>query len=231
MYTEEEIYKMQKSKSYWDRNDLNYKQINDDVSSWYKEHYGTKEKENESDQKEKTSNELEEKQVVPPKKEGKSHQEISIIDVPSKEELPIITKEKSVEPKLHQQTDNENNNLMDELKQQMLAAYDMTKNYFDMKRDNTKKADDYFHCKANYEATKRGKYGENFASKWGDRKELVDLFRNILFKNMGFYDAFIDYLHDTVVNAEGRQKSKNDVYLSGKEACAPYRVKGINGKY
>ena len=29
-----------------------------------------------------------------------------------------------------------------------------------MKDDNTIGADDYFHCKANYEAASRGKYGE-----------------------------------------------------------------------
>ena len=56
MYTEEEIMEMQKSKSYWDRIDPNYKQINDEVSAWYKERYGTKEKENESDPKETTEN-------------------------------------------------------------------------------------------------------------------------------------------------------------------------------
>ena len=50
-------------------------------------------------------------------------------------------------------------------------------------------------------------------------------------KNMGFYDAFLDYLHDTAVNQGGRQRAQNDVYSSAKEACAIYRVKGINEKY
>ncbi len=37
---------------------------------------------------------------------------------------------------------------------------DMYGNYYDMKIDNTEKADDYFHCKANFEAAQRGKWGE-----------------------------------------------------------------------
>ena len=47
-------------------------------------------------------------------------------------------------------------------KQQIQAAYDMTKNYFQMQWDSTIGGDDYFHCKANYEATKRGEAGEEF---------------------------------------------------------------------
>ena len=32
---------------------------------------------------------------------------------------------------------------------------DMYGNYYDMKIDNTEKADDYFHCKANFEAAQK----------------------------------------------------------------------------
>lgn len=229
MYTEEEIDKMQKSKSYWDRNDPNYKQINDDVSSWYKEHYKDKkeddDKENQSSSKEEKSNEMmEERESSALYKKNESIQP----QVP--EILPKIPSKEGIKKATNSAVTTANDPIS-ELKQQVLAAYDMTKNYFDMKRDRTKNADDYFHCKANYEATQRGESGEQFAKKWGDRKEIVDLFRNILLKNMGFYDAFMDYLHDTAVNQEGRQRAKNNVYSSAKEACASYRVKGINEKY
>lgn len=47
------------------------------------------------------------------------------------------------------------------------AASDMYKNYNDMKEDNVIGNDDYFHCKANYESTQRGKWGrENGRSSW-----------------------------------------------------------------
>ena len=44
------------------------------------------------------------------------------------------------------------------------AIADMTRNYFDMKRDGTIGADDYFHCKANYEAADRGDFGRTTAT-------------------------------------------------------------------
>ncbi len=57
------------------------------------------------------------------------------------------------------------------LQQIVGAAGDMVRNYIDMKRDNTIKGDDYFHCKANYEAAQRGEIGENIAEKLGNAKE------------------------------------------------------------
>lgn len=129
---------------------------------------------------------------------------------------------------------NQQNNEMSSLerfKQQIQAAYDMTKNYFQMQWDSTIGGDDYFHCKANYEATERGKAGEEFAQKWGNIKEYVDFFRNILEKGLTLGDAFQDLKHDITINADGRQLAKDGVYSSSKEACDKYRVNGINEKY
>ena len=39
---------------------------------------------------------------------------------------------------------------LNKLKETILAVQDLNRNYWDMKRDNTVKGDDYFHCKANY---------------------------------------------------------------------------------
>ena len=45
------------------------------------------------------------------------------------------------------------------LNQTIGAIYDLGKNYREMTNHKFKYMDDYHHCKANYEATKRGDYG------------------------------------------------------------------------
>ena len=130
-----------------------------------------------------------------------------------------------------EQSNTKDISLLEGVKQATLAAYDMSKNYFDMKKDNTVKADDYFHCKANYEATKRGVIGEKFAQKVGDAKELVDYYINILIKNKNKNWAYKDYYHDRAVNERGRQLAKNKLNLSSVEGCKGFRVDGINEKY
>ena len=62
----------------------------------------------------------------------------------------------------------------EKLRQVAQAVRDMNRNYWDMRRDNTIGADDYFHCKANFEATQRGPVGERVAEKLGDTKENFD---------------------------------------------------------
>lgn len=111
------------------------------------------------------------------------------------------------------------------------AAKDMGRNYFDMHRDNTKKADDYFHCKANYEAAARGEYGEKTAEYLGDAKERIDYFKNRLFKGKAPVEAYTDYLYDQYVNQVGRQQAKNGLYSNSRDGCSMYRVNGINEKY
>ena len=49
------------------------------------------------------------------------------------------------------------------VRQAVGAIKDMNRNYWDMKRDNTIGNDDYFHCKANYEAADRGDLGRSIA--------------------------------------------------------------------
>lgn len=108
---------------------------------------------------------------------------------------------------------------------------DMARNYFDMKKDNTIGADDYFHCKANYEAAQRGKYGALTAQILGDEKEAVDYFINRFYKELGYPEALADYWHDKDVNKQGRNLVKNPLYSTSKEACRYQRVNGINDKY
>lgn len=111
------------------------------------------------------------------------------------------------------------------------AIQDMTRNYFDMKQDNTVGADDYFHCKANYEAANRGSWGEVAAQIVGDVKEGVDYLKNRFYKGFSYPDALADYWHDEDVNRQGRQQVHNSLYSNAKDACQYQRVKKINDKY
>ena len=116
--------------------------------------------------------------------------------------------------------------------QQIVGAIgDMIRNYIDMKRDNTIKGDDYFHCKANYEAAQRGRIGENIAEKLGNAKEEFDLWDNQFRKGLSPQEAFSDRIHDRTINQIGRQMAKSRLYRNSREACYPYRVNGINEKY
>ncbi len=117
------------------------------------------------------------------------------------------------------------------LQQIVGAAGDMVRNYIDMKRDNTIKGDDYFHCKANYEAAQRGKIGENIAEKLGNAKEEFDFWDNQFRKGLSPQEAFSDRIHDRTINQIGRQMAKSGLYKNSREACYPYRVNGINEKY
>ena len=111
------------------------------------------------------------------------------------------------------------------------ATKDMARNYFDMKKDKTIGGDDYFHCKANFEASQRGDYGEKTAKALGDAKERFDYFKNRLFRAKSGPQAYQDYLHDTDVNMQGRHQAKTGLYSNSREGCNYFRVDGINEKY
>ena len=111
------------------------------------------------------------------------------------------------------------------------AITDMSRNYFDMKQDNTVGADDYFHCKANYEAANRGPWGAATAQFIGDAKEEFDYFKNRLYKGLSYPDALADYWHDKDVNKQGREMVHSPLYSNAKDACQYQRVKDINDKY
>ena len=113
---------------------------------------------------------------------------------------------------------------------QTLGAYkDFVKNYFDLKRSNTIGSDKYFHCKANYEATKRGKNGEKAAKTMSDKKESLDKFRKKHLKIEQFSD--LDSFRDQKANIWGREAAKTDKFSSSNEACAIFRPEGLDEKY
>ena len=111
------------------------------------------------------------------------------------------------------------------------AASDMYKNYNDMKEDNVIGNDDYFHCKANYEATQRGKWGEKTAEALGDAKERIDYFKNRIIKGTSAIDAYADYEHDKYINSLGRHQAKSGLYTNAKDGCEFKRKKSTNKKY
>lgn len=110
------------------------------------------------------------------------------------------------------------------------AVKDMTRNYFDMKHDNTIGNDDYFHCKANYEATDRGDIGRTVSQWLGNKKEDFDYYKNQI-RGLTPLQASIDRIHDRKVNEIGRQRAQSSLYSNSKEACNSFRVRGINEKY
>ena len=113
-----------------------------------------------------------------------------------------------------------------------MAISDLNRNYWDMKKDNTINNDDYFHCKANYEAASRGTIGAKTAEILGDAKENYwDYWDNQYRKGLTKSEADIDKSHDKQVNKIGRQRAQSGLYSNSQDACNSYRVNGINDKY
>lgn len=101
-----------------------------------------------------------------------------------------------------------------------------------MHSHNWQKLDDYYHCKANYNATKKGNIGEITATITGNYKEAFDYFKNRARGNT-FQEAINDYWNDINVNAVGRKRAKENNNLSAQDACADYREKtpSVPSKY
>lgn len=129
-------------------------------------------------------------------------------------------------------TEQENLNRKKEIKFQIppifqlrLAAKYMANEYIAMKGHKYKYLDDYHHCKANYNATKLGEYGEATAQKLGFIKELFDKVKNYGYKGLSERETEDDFRHDLYINALGRAKAKYKDYPSDMDACAEFREK------
>lgn len=115
--------------------------------------------------------------------------------------------------------------LSDGMAQSKNAASDMYKEYKLMKSHTYKDLDDYYHCKANYNATKRGKVGEITSTIAGNEKEAVDYFKNRFYKGLSPKESTNDYWHDLSVNQTGRDRAKTGGFSSAQDACADYRAR------
>ncbi len=108
------------------------------------------------------------------------------------------------------------------------AFGDFRRNQRNLKK-TTPEADKYFHCKANYEATKRGWDGEIAAHALSDAKEIIAGIPQIA--QHGLDVTIKDSQKDQVANIVGRNNAKLKGYKSAKEACAIFRPKDLNEKY
>ncbi len=101
------------------------------------------------------------------------------------------------------------------------AFEDFKRNFDNMNEANTKDADKYFHCIANYEATERGWGGQLIARNLSDAKEVKDK----------YWNKYQDGEEDQTANKFGRKAAKSKGYHSAKAACHIYRPKGLDDKY
>jgi hypothetical protein len=109
------------------------------------------------------------------------------------------------------------------------AFGDFWKNYWDMREADTIGADNYFHCKANFEATQRGWDGSAGASFLSNMREAGDLLTDSF--TSGIITSGKDVMKDQAVNLYGRNAARTGGFSSAREACAIYRPKGLNEKY
>lgn len=101
------------------------------------------------------------------------------------------------------------------------AFQDFKRNFDDMNATNFVRGDEYFHCKANYEATSRGWGGKLVAIGLGIAKEVKDL------PKWGMADVN----EDIQINYYGRKAASSGKFKSAKEACARYRPEGLPDEY
>ena len=104
----------------------------------------------------------------------------------------------------------------------MGAVKDFLDNYKDMRDANTIGADKYFHCKANCEATRRGKSGEATACTISDTREWFD--QNVK------GDPASASAADQIANISGRSGA-NSSPLPCELVCNPFRPNGLPMNY
>ena len=125
---------------------------------------------------------------------------------------------------------NNNKTVVGKAKEAYQAAMDMEREYLKMREAWTPKSDDYFHCKANFNATMRGTTGEKLARRLGDFKEGFDYFKN-MYRGLSADEALADYKNDVDINSIGRERAKSGKYNSALDACKEYIPTKLNKKY
>lgn len=108
---------------------------------------------------------------------------------------------------------------------------DMNANYKDTIESNVVGADNYFHCKAHFNAASKGPTHEKIAEKIGTTKEYVDIPKNMIFKGLTLEAAIQDFKHDESINRTGRERAKSGEYKSASEACKEFIPNGLHKKY
>jgi len=110
----------------------------------------------------------------------------------------------------------------EERKQRSCARDAFLRNYQDMRKANWKLSDKYFHCKANCEASRCGKYGEDEACDLGNFREWSDQL---------FGESAADAAADQAANRFGRAQAKKNPNKSCGTVCSSLRPKGLPSQY
>jgi hypothetical protein len=110
-----------------------------------------------------------------------------------------------------------------ELTQRGCARQAFYRNYDSMIEANWKKSDKYFHCKANCEAARCGRYGREEACMLSDLREATDQ----LFKG----DPPSASAEDQAANRFGRDQSTRRPDVSCQIVCSQYRPRGLPARY
>ncbi len=108
------------------------------------------------------------------------------------------------------ETENSLNQLFRSMKSKVDATKALVGNYLEMHKHGLTNGDDFFHCKANYEAAKKSEESEKFSKLLGDKKEDFDYYKNQICNGFSASEAQKDKQHDLEVNAYGLQQGKKE---------------------
>ncbi len=167
---------------------------------------------------------------------AKSHK---TVDAPSSDKQKgLARRQTNSKEQLKKQIQNVPNEMFDKinifefLKKIYNVGDDMIGNYVDMRYDNTEGNDNYFHCRANFDAAKRGLIEAVIAIGVNHVKEFVDFPKNIIFRGLSLPEAIKDFNHDMSVDNDGLFRGlKAKENETARKACHHYRVNGINPRY
>lgn len=99
----------------------------------------------------------------------------------------------------------------------------------DMMEANTKGADKYFHCLANYEARELGWSHTLDAHALNIGREVYGFAKEI--NTLGLDGTIEDISQDMSANIHGLRAAKSKKFSSGREACAIFRPEALDKKY
>ena len=111
------------------------------------------------------------------------------------------------------------------------AVGDFLRNYRNMVKANVIGADQYFHCHANCEATRRGRFGEFTAAAISDAREDADLIKETLGDTMTISEAVHHSAEDDRSNRLGRRGARNRPRSTCAQVCSTRRPQALPEDY
>ncbi len=125
--------------------------------------------------------------------------------------------------------------ILNKLGQAKGAVIDLWKNYNQLRKvtedQNLKGADDYYHLKANIQASQRGVVAEKTARNIGQFREFFDFYKNILFKGVSIEEAAKDAIKDLQINEKGLKIGRKNPHKDVGELAKEKRPKSLKKKY